>query len=596
MAMGATRRTSLLGERRDEGGAKADALVRSGGARSGRPATARPTWLPLALALSVTAAVWVALFVLRVRAHQPNVDDYGYTFLSWALLNHTLSGIVTATLHTGTIAPLVPVLAAPLVDMGGVAGALGVELPLLLLLVVGAYVLARVWLRPNAAAVTALVVGLNQAVLGYALMLNFAVAATAATLWSLAAYLRSDHLRRWRWSLAFGVSVAALLLSRSLAPAYVVPLAVVVMVDLLIDATRRRGRPWWPLAAAMGLILVLAGPWWAISGHQALHYLTHAGYQSSSGFTTRGAALTPTTVINRAGATLGDLGRFESIALAAALLIGALVAVWRHRELKRARLGVPTMWAVLTFLLLSTSSNSGTGFGIPVLAVAIIVAAACLGQVSWRSFRAFAPIFLAVIGLGVAAEVAGGETNWWLGAPYLNQVLQSGGVRDTNIDQLNSQVLQSIGTQPTVLVRQDDLLNVNSLHWMGHTQPMNLIRIPHGPSGTQAAIGDLDRAQVLITGRTAASYSLYVDQRTIIAAAERDGFRPLRAWSISPSNNVVVWQRGLPANASHVNTPPPVTRLFRPIGGTVLKGSQFMSASATGRFGVTRVEFRVTGL
>ena len=102
----------------------------------------------LVVALLVATAVWVLLFVARVQAHQINVDDYLYADVARSLFRH--GHFVSSFLHTGTTSPLVPTLAAPGADIGGVYGAMTVELPFFLMLVAGSFFLARLWLSPLA--------------------------------------------------------------------------------------------------------------------------------------------------------------------------------------------------------------------------------------------------------------------------------------------------------------------------------------------------------------------------------------------------------------------------------------------------------------
>ncbi len=191
-------------------------------------------YLPIALVVSVIT--WLGLYLQRGASHNPNIDDYGYTALAYRLGHSFVSSRshgLDAVLHTGRYAPLVPVLAVAPSHLGGVQGAVGVEVVFLILLVIGAYLLARHWLGPAASGATALAVGVNQAVLGWSLMLNFALAATTATVWTFVSYLSSDRLQKQGWTVAVGISGGLLLLSRSLALVYAVPLAVVIAVDLI---------------------------------------------------------------------------------------------------------------------------------------------------------------------------------------------------------------------------------------------------------------------------------------------------------------------------------------------------------------------------
>jgi uncharacterized protein (TIGR03086 family) len=101
------------------------------------------------MVLGVTTVVWVALFVVRLHTHQAFVDDYLYASTSRAL--YSGGNVLHNLFSTGQTSPLVPALAVPGTWIGGLFGAMTVELPLLLLLVAGAYALARRWIAPRPA-------------------------------------------------------------------------------------------------------------------------------------------------------------------------------------------------------------------------------------------------------------------------------------------------------------------------------------------------------------------------------------------------------------------------------------------------------------
>jgi hypothetical protein len=327
-----------------------------------------PSLWPVALMVLATLGAWLPLYLQRRAAHQPNFDDYLYTIQSLNLAHAgSFTSLVHAVLHTGHEAPLVLLLAAP-GALRGVDGAVAVQLPLLLLLTGGAWLLARRWVTPRQAALIGFVTAANQAVLGWALMLNFSVAASTLCLWSLAGYLWSDGFRRWGWSLVTGLSVGLLLVSRSLAPMYVATLVVVIGIDLV----RRRRLPRVQAGLAVLIALAVAGPWWLVSGGIALDYLKTAGYQASSGFARSGAHLTPSSILDRARWTLSDLGTLQSVILLAA----PITAVVQRRRMPGALLVAG--WLLLTLVGLATSSNRGTGFGLPVVAVSITLTGALI--------------------------------------------------------------------------------------------------------------------------------------------------------------------------------------------------------------------------
>ena len=544
----------------------------------------------LVVALLVASAVWVLLFVARVQAHQINVDDYLYADVARSLFWH--GNFVSSFLHTGTTSPLVPTLAAPGADIGGVYGAMIVELPFFLMLVAGSFFLARLWLSPLAAMAAALLVALNEDVSSYAVMLHFAVPTAAALVWAFASYLRSRHLQEWKWSLIFGVAIAAMLLSRSMAVVYVVPLVAVAGIDVMVDIFKNGQALRSPALGALATTLVLAGPWWLVSGHTTIHYLQNAGYQPSSGYTSRGGALDPTTVIQRAKWTLAELGWGESWALAVALL-AALWLVVRHRHsLKLGSLWIPAIWVLLTSLILASSSNQGTAYGLPVIVILIMLAAAVLGQMSGRMLPALGVVLAGVLAFGLVAEVVNTTGYWWPEAPYRGEVIATGGNKGTNVDLLTQQVQRLIGSAPTLVAQESATLSTNGLRWNAGLPSKPLYVAPSTPDGTRVAIRELARVSMVITGTSLWSYLPLVNQGAVESSALRDGFRPIRVWLVGQDQSFVVWQRG--SKARTIAAPSPSTRVLRPAGGSRLKGIEFFIASGSDRvFATTRVEFTV---
>jgi hypothetical protein len=547
----------------------------------------------LVVALLVTTAVWTVLFVVRVQAHQANVDDYAYADLARNLFRS--GNPVSPFLHSGSTSPLVPALAAPGASLGGVYGAMAVELPFLLLLVAGSYYLARQWTPPLAAMVAALAVALNEDVSSYAVMLNFAVPTAAALVWAVFSYIRSRHFRDWKWSLIFGASIAALLLSRSMSLVYVVPLLAVIAADLLID-TVKHGHPLrLPALGAVAITLVLAGPWWLVSGPAAIHYLHSAGYQPSSGYTSQGLALNATTIRQRTRWTLAELGWGESWVLAVALLAALWAVVRHHRTLRLNGLWMLGIWVLLTGLILSTSSNNGTGFGLPVIVILILLAASILGQMSWRPLPVLGVVLASIMTFGLVAE-ATGTGSWWPVAPYRGEVVASGGTFRTNSDLITAQVTRFIGSTPTLVAQDSDILNGNGIGWYAGIKPLSLIVLPSTGNSTPEAIRELARVNMVITGSGSGSYHPLVNQTAIESSSHLDGFHVVRLWMLgTPGKYFAVWERGIAHGT--VAVPSPTTNVVSPRDGAGVKGSVWLIATAsTPSLAVQRVEFTVSGM
>ena len=481
--------------------------------------------------------MWVLLFIGRVTSNQPNVDDYLYTILSSRLLQHGVSGFFRGVLMSGPYAPLYLVGASPLAMARGVNGAAAFEFSLLILTAVGAYLLVRVVLDEVPATVVAVAVVCNQAVLGWSLMVNFALAATAMTLWSLGAYMRSDHLRRPAWSLVFGVSFGLLMLSRSLAPVYVAPMAMLLAIDLVLDG-RHRAMSYRGIGLSAVAAAVIALPWWIVSGRITLTYLLHSGYQVSA-FAHRSVSLTPFAIYVRIRVTFDELGHLQETVLAISMLVSIAVFCVRRKDVRVVAL--PSLWVITTVLLLSTSSNSGTGFGLPVVAVTIAVLGIALARLRPRPL--LLALFALVLGLGVIAEWDGSLNPWWLGPPYRDLVLRSGGNAGTNVVQLTQQVSRAIQGAPTVVARDDDLVNANGLSWDLTNAPTALLVPPYDATGTAVAISLLPTATYLIAGSSPAPYHGLLNEKMLVTAAVRDGYQLKRSWREGPGSEVQLWFR-----------------------------------------------------
>jgi hypothetical protein len=359
-------------------------------------------------------------------------------------------------------------------------------------------------------------------------------------------------------------------------------------------------------------VLLIAGPWWLVSGETAFHYLRTVGYEPSSGGVSSSAHLSLHSISQRIRWTLGDLGTFQSLILVAAPITAVL-----HRRRMPGSLPV-VGWLGLTLMGLATSSNVGTGFGLPLVAVAIAlggavvftrskpqasVASTSAGDTghssSWRkrglvlagtlasailvlaflvgaidtnggadlswpavavlvvvvgalmTFRSIAAVLIVtVIAVGFAAEWSGGLSASWFGPPYRRMALQStSGAPAPNIDAVHRAVARAIAGHPTLLVRDDDLLNWNGLTYTAATEHLaqSLVPAPYGDA--RAGVQGLADAQLLIGGVSPAPYHDYTS--TVEAAAASDGWTKIRSWSLACGNTIDLWAKAAPHAPRH---------------------------------------------
>jgi hypothetical protein len=539
--------------------------------------------------LLVLAAVWIALFLLRIHAHQANVDDFEYAAVTRNLIR--APDPISAVLHTGQTSPLVLLLAAPGVDLFGVYGGIFVDLPLLLLLGAGTFILARSWLSPFGATITALGVGLNTGVLGYAVMFNFALASTTSVVWCFAAYVRCERFSNWRWSITFGISFAALILSRSMAPVYAAPLFLLVAIDVVVGARRSGVLPGWPALGAAATVLVIAGPWWVVSGPAAWHYLTYAGYQSSSGYTHTGFIVTPHAVVDRVSWELGNLGWGESWVLGL-LVVAALCQVVRDRRARQLeQLWVLAMWVVAALLILSSSGNLGSAFGLPLIVVTIVACAVVLGRTVEVGRRLLPTLLVALLCLGAVSQFTSSTNLWWHGPPYRQQVLAAGGTTRTNVDAVTASVAHALPRGRVAATMQTPIVNSNGLVWYAPRDTR--ILAPNGSDSTKLALRLLASSRSLVTGTAPYSYFPSLNTSLVERAAHQMGYRPVRLWNVTNVVNVVLWVRG--AKGPPAVVLPPVVRVLKPYDGSTLSGITALVASATDPLGISHVTFELRG-
>jgi hypothetical protein len=500
--------------------------------------------LPLIGACATVTLAWAALYVQRGAAHAPNVDDYLYANASTGLAGALKLGphaFASAILHTGQTAPLVPTLATVGSRVAGVQGGVATELLFLLLLTVSVYSFARLRLPQVPSAWIAAAASLNQAVLGWSVMLNFALAASALSACAFVAYLRSDRMRRWPWALGTGLALGLLSISRSIAPVYVAPMVALLVIDFgWHHRTGFRTAPWAQVGASVTMAAIVAAPWWVVSGPTALHYLRTAGYSASSGFAGAGGVLvSPSALLERTGHTLADLGNVQAVWLAAFTVAAAAVAI-RQR---RADFTLICAWVIVVLLILATSPNAGTGFGLPLIVMSIVVIGVLLAPVAPR--RLLAATTAALLAFGFVAEVYGNSSEWLSGAPYREMAAQATGTSLVpNIDSIHESVLSAIGVQPTLLARDDDVLNAFGLGWFAAQDGVNLqLSVPdYGPSGLATAEHDLTTTHFLILGDTPAPYHADLSIPALGSAAVARGFHLIRSWRISDQNTIELWQ------------------------------------------------------
>jgi hypothetical protein len=370
-------------------------------------------------------------------------------------------------------------------------------------------------------------------------MYHFGLAAAAMAALAYAAYARSDRLARLRPALVGGVALGLLALTRVVSPVYVAAVVAPIAVDALWGADRGRLRN---AAAAGAAGLAVAAPWWIACGGRAWNYLVSAGYESGT-FTYEASRLSIARA--RLGWTADESGWLLAVVVTALLVYAVVRAVRRVPEWRLIACLAGT--CVLGMAMLATSSNSGTAFALP-----FVVLGACAGVAGLPGLRghvrtvvtavvvaAVAIPALALVRIVPEVKVAS-QPLWQSGIPAWEQA-QIAQACDTcdepDTDALNDDVREVIGSEPTLVVRIDALVNPPGLAYGGTARA-------HWPKAP-GTIGDRELIdnRFVVAGVTLAPYVPPPDQALLERTLRDARFRPVMERRLSPVNTVVVWGR-----------------------------------------------------
>ena len=209
-----------------------------------------------------------------------------------------------------------------------------------------------------------------------------AATAMAVALWSLVA---SDGLidrRRW----VFGAAVAAMVLARTMAIAFLPALGLAVLIVAWGDRRRLRGA-----VEAAAVALLVAGPWFVVRRQDVFGYLFNYGY------TERAARFGHDNALERVRGRLwmvnDDTFHILVIITVPAIVIQLLRARWGPISTWSSRRKEVTSLAVVVVggaLALATSSNNGVWFDLPLYAPMIAIGVVAAARTSPLTARPLA--------------------------------------------------------------------------------------------------------------------------------------------------------------------------------------------------------------
>ena len=381
-----------------------------------------PAWrwaLIVAIGCLVMAAINVWWIATYRHGYPMDVDENGYTmigiidFFGWE--NGGFSGWWEAVQNQTPNAPLLPALTSiVLIFSPGVMQGYGVLIAFAALLTLATYGIGERLAGPRLGALAALAVGTSQGVFVFSREYIFALPTAAFLTCSVYALIRSEGMLKWRWAVAFGAAIGLMMLSRTMAVAFLPGLAVAALLPVVLNYRDRLQQRLLNLGIALVSALLVAATWYWNNIGPVYDYLTEFGYGSqaknfgeeASFFSWERFKLVAEKIIQ------GDLLVPLSLLVVVGLVACAVAVVQRLRaaeDRKAEALRILGSDAVALFIVagagfgaLMSSQNGGFGFTFP---VAMLLPP--LAVVALRRYRAaIVPVTVLVVAIAVVNLVA----------------------------------------------------------------------------------------------------------------------------------------------------------------------------------------------
>lgn len=349
----------------------------------------------LALCFACVNVVWIS----RFRVGKPlDIDEAGYLGLSLSDYHALVGpGGVLAWWHAvdapSIYAPLMMAFSSLSYLLLGPNEFTGFLCPVFfgIFAVVASYLLGKQLGGVRLGFVSAVLVATSPGIVNAAREYNYAIPAAAVTTATVLALVRSQRFTSIGWSVAFGVLLGLLPLSRSMCIAFVPGISIAAVSQVLTgqERVKRAGI----MLGSLVLGGLVAATWLIRSGPLVWHYLVSFGYGAASLSTGRHRENLLSFGAWRE--TLGQILAYDYLPHVMVLLLGggALLAIvirgiraggWRRAASDAADAPILPAIVVLVegLLMLTSTGNKGTGFIVTFLPLMLVVAAWALFAIS----------------------------------------------------------------------------------------------------------------------------------------------------------------------------------------------------------------------
>jgi hypothetical protein len=558
------------------------------------------TWLLVVAVVVLLLAAWNVWWVARYRQGYPfTIDEAGY--IAIGIVDHI--GLQTGGLHGWweaiqnqvPQAPLLPALTSfTLIFKSGTLNAFGVLIACMMLLAFAAYGIGSRLAGPRLGALAAVVVATLPGTIVFTREYVFAMGVAAFLSCAVFSLLRSDGLRSYRWSLACGVSIGLMLLSRSMTIAFVPGLLLAGVVVALVRGwlqgegdIRRR-------AISLGIIVVsgfgLAATWYVRNFTPVYEYLTSFGYGSQSTYYGAEHSWLSWGRWHQVASRMVQIDLLVplGVAIFLGLVVMAVVVVRRVVDAPDRRSELTTLAGTDAFsvalvfaccyLALTSSRNVGEGFTIPVVALLPPLAVMSLRHLNRRVVAPALAVVAAATVLNLLSNSnvsdslaktrsvhvpAFGTLAWVNGVPHavsaMRAQLPGPESRFDAVDHewevagnelagyVQKVVSEGAAHEPVAFGSRNEALNTSTLLLDGladFDRPYTLWQLEPEPDTPASYVRQLEEsgAGILVTmSSEEGDYVPVVTQAYVEAAARRLGFRITRRSQMPDGRQMRVW-------------------------------------------------------
>ncbi len=249
-----------------------------------------PSWrwaLIVAIGCVVMAAINVLWVAVYRHGYPMDVDENGYTmigiidFFGWE--NGGFSGWWEAVQNQTPNAPLLPALTSiVLIFNPGVLQGFGVLIAFAALLTLATYGIGERLAGPRLGALAALAVGTSQGIFVFTHEYIFALPTAAFLSCTVYALIRSEGMLRWRWAVACGAAIGLMMLSRTMAVAFLPGIGVAALLPIAVNYRDELKKRLLNLGLLVVSAVLVASTWYWNNFGPVYDYLTEFGYGSQA--------------------------------------------------------------------------------------------------------------------------------------------------------------------------------------------------------------------------------------------------------------------------------------------------------------------------